>query len=312
MTEPHDPSRTAPWRAHAPEAFAAFDRAEALVDAAAPPAVLAAVRRAVAGALAHPEELARHGAHPAVTPDAPGEPDARIPACVAFAEQFVVDVAAIDDEQRGELGAAMGDATFPFAAALYVTDVFQRARIALARVFDSPWDAPPAVAAGELWPALEEFMRIVARGDALDPLTTELVRLRGARLHQCRVCQSRLSVRAVDAAGSTEAFDALDDYEHADFTPRHKAALRLADAVVTQPAFIDDALVADIRAHLLDAEIVELVLDVTRNAANKIAVALGGDAPVVEEGFEWFDVDASGEVVASVEIEVVRLATIIT
>jgi len=54
---------------------------------------------------------------------------------------------------------------------------------------------------------------------------------------------------------------------------------------------------------------VELVLDVTRNAANKIAVALGGDAPVVEDGFEWFDLDASGEVVASVEIEVVRLAT---
>lgn len=312
MTEPHAP---APWRLHAPEACAAFDHVEALVDAAAPAEVLGAVRRAVAGALAHQEELARHAAHPAVAPDVtgePGEPDARIPACVAFAEQFVVDVAAIDDEQRGALGAAMGDATFPFVAALYVTDVFQRARIALARVFDCPWDAPPAAVAGELWPALEEFMRIVARGDALDPLTTELVRLRGARVHQCRVCQSRLSVRAVDAAGSTEPFAALDDYEHADFTPRHKAALRLADAVVTQPAFIDDELVADIRTHLLDAEIVELVLDVTRNAANKIAVALGGDAPVVEEGFEWFDVDAGGEVVASIEIEVVRLATIIT
>ncbi len=303
MTEPHAP---APWRLHAPEACAAFDRVESLVDAAAPPEVLGAVRRAVAGALAHPEELTRH---PEAAPDAPGEPDARIPACVTFAEQFVVDVAAIDDEQRGALGAAMGDATFPFAAALYVTDVFQRARIALARVFDCPWDAEPAAAAGELWPALEEFMRVVARGDALDPLTTELVRLRGARLHQCRVCQSRLSVRAVDAAGSTEAFAALDDYEHADFTPRHKAALRLADAVVTQPTFIDDELVADVRAHLSDAEIVELVLDVTRNAANKIAVALGGDAPVVEEEFEWFDVDAGGEVVASIEIEVVRLAT---
>jgi len=309
MTEPLAP---APWRVHAPEACAAFDRVEALVDAAAPPTVLGAVRRAVAGALANPEELDRHPAHPTIDPDAD---DARIPACVAFAEQFVIDVAAIDDEQRGALGAAMGDATFPFAAALYVTDVFQRARIALARVFDRPWDAQPAAVPGdgtELWPALEEFMRVVARGDALDPLTTELIRLRGARLHQCRVCQSRLSVRAVDAAGSTEAFDALDDYERADFTPRHKAALRLTDAVVTQPAFIDDDLVADLRARLLDAEIVEVVLDVTRNAANKIAVALGGDAPVVEEGFEWFDLDASGEVVASVEIEVVRLATIIT
>ena len=299
MTEPHS---TTPWRAHAPEACAAFDRVEALVDAAAPPAVLAAVRRAVAGALANPQELD----HLATTTEID---DPRIPVCVAFAEQFVIDVAAIDDDQRGALGAALGDATFPFAAALYVTDVFQRARIALARVFGRPWDARPRAVAGELWPALEEFMRVVARGDALDPLTTELVRLRGARMHQCRVCQSRLSVRAVDAAGSTEAFAALDDYEHADFTPRHKAALRLTDAVVTQPTFIDAELIADVRAHLSDAEIVELVLDVTRNAANKIAVALGGDAPVVEDGFEWFDLDASGEVVASVEIEVVRLAT---
>jgi alkylhydroperoxidase family enzyme len=286
---------------HAPAACTAFDRVESLVDAAAPPSVLAAVRRAVAGALAHPEELVEHNR---VQDD-----DPRIPACVAFAEQFVVDVAAVGDDQRAALGAAMGDATFPFVASLYVTDVFQRARIALERVFGTAWDGDPDPAAGDLWAALEDFMRVVACGDALDPLTTELVRLRGARVHQCRVCQSRLSVKAVDAAGGTAAFDALDDYEHADFTDRHRAALRLTDAVVTQPTFIDDVLVADVRAHLTDAEIVEIVLDVTRNAANKIAVALGGDAPVVEEGVEWFDLDASGEVVAHVEIEVVRLAT---
>jgi alkylhydroperoxidase family enzyme len=296
-------STPSPWRVHAPDACAAFDHVESLVDGAAPPEVLAAVRRAVAGALAHPEELDRHST------DHHGD-DTRIPACVGFAEQFVVDVAAVDEDQRAALGTAMGDATFPFVAALYVTDVFQRARIALSRVFGIPWDGGSTPATGDLWPALEEFMRVVARGDALDPLTTELVRLRGARVHRCRVCQSRLSVKAVDAAGGTEAFDALDDYEHADFTDRHKAALRLTDAVVTQPTFIDDALVTDVSAQLTDAEIVELVLDVTRNAANKIAVALGGDAPVVEEGFEWFDLDASGEVVAHVEIEVVRRSTL--
>jgi alkylhydroperoxidase family enzyme len=298
-----EPPPVAPWREHAAAACAAFDHVESLVDAAAPPSVLSPVRRAVAGALAHPEELARRGR-------GQDDDDPRIPACVAFAEQFVVDVAAVDDEQRAALGAAMGDATFPFVASLYVTDVFQRARITLARVFATPWDGDPAPVAGDLWAALEDFMRVVALADTLDPLTTELVRLRGARVHQCRVCQSRLSVKATTAAGGTEVFDALDDYEHADFTDRHKAALRLADAVVTQPAFIDDQLVTDVRTHLTDAEIVEIVLDVTRNAANKIAVALGGDAPVVEEGVEWFDLDASGEVVADVEIEVVRLATL--
>lgn len=296
----------APWRIHAPEACAAFDRAEALVDGAAPPTVLAAVRRAVAGALANPAELTRH-------PVAPLDDDPRVPVCVAFAEQFVVDVAAIDDDLRGALGAALGDGTFPFVAALYVTDVFQRARLALARVFVTEWDMPPADPStdGGLWPALEEFMRIVARGDALDPLTSELVRLRGALVHRCRICQSRLSVRAVDAAGGTEVFDTLaaDDPDHARLDARHRAALHLTDAVVTQPAFIDDDLVHEVRSLLSDAEIVEVVLDVTRNAANKIAVALGGDAPVVEDGVEWFDLDATGEVVADVEIDVVRRAT---
>jgi hypothetical protein len=48
---------------------------------------------------------------------------------------------------------------------------------------------------------------------------------------------------------------------------------------------------------------------VVRNAANKIAVALDGDAPVVSEGFEYYDVDATGDVVADVDREVVRAAT---
>lgn len=300
---------TAPWRVHAPEATAAFDRIEALVDATVPAAVLAAVRRAVAGALAHPEELDRHPA--ARSAGDGGDDDPRIPPCVLFAEQFVVDVAGIDDGMRAALGAAMGDATFPFVASLYVTDMFQRARIALERIFGLPWDAPPTTGAGALWPEIEDFMKIVARGDALDPLTTELVRVRGARFHQCRMCQSRLSLPAVEQAGGTEPFDALDDYEHADFTPRHKAALRLTDAIVTQPTFIDAELVADVRAHLGDAEIVELVLDVTRNAANKISVSLAGDEPRVE-GIEWFAFDETGEIVADVEIEVVRRATLAT
>jgi hypothetical protein len=36
------------------------------------------------------------------------------------------------------------------------------------------------------------------------------------------------------------------------------------------------------------------VLDVMRNGANKIAVALGADDPHVEEGIEVYEVDADG------------------
>ena len=51
------------------------------------------------------------------------------------------------------------------------------------------------------------------------------------------------------------------------------------------------------------------MLDVVRNAANKIAVALGGDAPEVTEGIQYYDLDARGDVVADVDREVVRAAT---
>src|SRR5205085_8348545 len=123
-----------------------------------------------------------------------------------FAEQFVVDVSGITDAHRTELAAALGDAMVPFVQALYVVDMFQRGRIALARLYGCDFGPAPAPEDGELWPALEEFMRVVALGSALDPLTTEIIRLRGARAHRCRICQSRLSVRALDAAGNESPF----------------------------------------------------------------------------------------------------------
>jgi alkylhydroperoxidase family enzyme len=290
-----------PWLPYAPDAFACFDRAEALAAGAVEPAVLDPVRVAVARTLGHPEELERT---PVGTRDAGDDP--RAAACVAFAEQFVVDVAGITDEQRAALGAAMGTETVVFAQALYVVDVFQRGRVALERLFATPYPPAPAPATGDLWATLEEFMRVVALGTALDPVVTELVRLRGARAHRCRICQSRLSLRAVELAGGEDLFTSDDG---ASLTDRQRAALELADAVIWQPGTIDDALAARLRTHLTDAEIVEIVLDLVRNAANKFAVSLGGDEAVVTEGVEYYDVDATGEVVADVDRELVRAAT---
>ena len=141
---------------------------------------------------------------------------------------------------------------------------------------------------------------------ALNPVTTELVRLRGARAHQCRVCQSRLSLRALDAAGDASIFDADDSGPRSD---RQGAALDLTDAIISQPMLIDASLTQRVHEHLTAAETTEVVLDVVRNGANKIAVALGGDAPDVTEGIEFYDVDASGDVIADVDREVVRAAT---
>jgi alkylhydroperoxidase family enzyme len=290
-----------PWREHSPAAFDCFDRIEALAAGSVEPALLDPVRAGVASALGHPEELER-------TPIAvTGGDDPRTRTCVAFAEQFVVDVAGTTDDQRAALGAAMGADTFTFVQALYVVDVFQRGRIALERVFGVPYGPAPAPATGDLWSTLEEFMRIVALDTALDPVTTELVRLRGARAHDCRICQSRLSLRAVESAGDEALFAA--DADDAALTERQRAALAFADAVIWQPTAIDDTLITRVRSELTDAEIVEIVLDLVRNAANKIAVSLGGDEAVVADGTEYYDVDATGDVVADVDRETVRAAT---
>src|SRR5438477_5791845 len=149
-------------------------------------------------------------------------------------------------------------------------------------------------------------MRVVSRASLLDPLTTELIRLRGATVHHCRLCRSRLSVRALDAAGDDSPFSAIEDFEHSVLSSRHKIALRLTDAVVTQPAQIDDQLVAQVHAAFTVGESTEIVLDVVRNAANKIAVSLGADAPQVADGVEFLDVDANCRVAASVHADLLR------
>lgn len=296
-------SAAEPWRTEAPEAFAAFDRVEAIAAAAVDERLMFPVREAVSRLLRNDDELLR------TSGAAPDRSDPRALICVRFAEQFVVDVAGITDAERAELSSALGSETFTFVQALFVVDVFQRARIALQMLHAAPYPGPPPAHPGDLWAAIEEFMRVVARASVLDPVTTELIRLRGATVHHCRLCRSRLSVRALDAAGDNSPFSAVEDFEHSALSSRHKVALRLTDAIITQPAEIDDRLVGQVHGALTPAESTEIVLDVVRNAANKIAVAFAADAPQVADGIEFFDLDANGDVVASVEAEVVRRAT---
>ncbi len=79
--------------------------------------------------------------------------------------------------------------------------------------------------------------------------------------------------------------------------------------MIWQPTSIDGELVTRVRTELRDAEIVEIVLDLVRNAANKIAVSLGGDEAVVTDGIEYYDVDVTGDVFADVDRDAVRAAT---
>ena len=218
------------------------------------------------------------------------------PAVARFAEQFRVDVSVIDDGMRDDFALATGKHQFDVAQMVWISDIAPRLRAALDALFGpSQWPEPVRrYPVTKVWDVLEHFMVSVAQHRALDARLTELVRLRGARQHDCRLCASRRSQEAIDAGADDAEFAAVDNYETSDLPESAKAALGLVDAMIWTPDDIPPSVVARVREHLSDAQAVEVVLDVTRNAANKIAVALRADAPEVTEGVQLFTTDADG------------------
>ena len=219
---------------------------------------------------------------------------------VDFAEQFSVDVSAVSDAQRAALTAALGAATFGAMVQMFVADFLPRVRNGL-EVLGLP---VPWVPAEPLWDtgidaADVVFNRLlpgVARLRALDPVTSEVVRLRIAAQHNCRLCKSLREGNALDAGGSESLYDDIEHYESSDqLTEAHKAALRYTDALIWSPARISPAVAAGVRDHFSREQARELTLDVMRNASNKIAVALKADAARVEEGTERYVIDVDGQ-----------------
>ena len=222
---------------------------------------------------------------------------------VEFAEQFSADVSSVDDELRGRFTAALGGSAFPAVILTYFADFLPRVRSGLEALgLPVPWrDAVAWDHDRDLGDALfNEFLPGVARLRALDPVTTEVVRLRGAAQHNCRLCKSLREGHALDAGGSESLYEQIEAYEAADaLTDRQKAALRYVDALIWTPANIGPEVAAGVGAHFTEEEAFELTVDVMRNGSNKIAVSLGADAPRVEHGTERYLIDDDGQPVYS-------------
>jgi alkylhydroperoxidase family enzyme len=244
-------------------------------------------------------------------PALPAEVEVSVPGSDAeaviadFAEQFSIDVSTIGGEQRSKLWKVLGDSMFSTVVQMYVADFVPRVRAGLRALGVGDeylgWTVGPVTWDHATDPSdivFNDFLPTVARQRELDPLTAEVVRLRGATQHNCRLCKSLRETTALDAGGSETLYGDIEKFEaSAQLTERHKAALRYVDALIWSPGHIDDGVAAGVRAHFSDAEAVELTLDVMRNASNKIAVALGGDAPRVEQGTEQYLLDVDGQTV---------------
>lgn len=222
-----------------------------------------------------------------------------------FAEQFSIDVTMIGGGHRSRLWKVLGDSTFSTVVQMYIADFVPRVRAGLEALGVGGeylrWVSGPVAWDHTTDPSdvvFNSFLPTVARLRELDALTSEVVRLRGAAQHNCRLCKSLRETTALGAGGSETLYGDIEQFEaSAELTERHKAALRYVDALIWSPGRIDRGIAAGVRAHFSAAESVELTFDVMRNASNKVAVALGGDAPRVEDGTEQYLLDADGHTV---------------
>lgn len=218
----------------------------------------------------------------------------------AFAEQFAIDVSGLGDNQRKRMLATLSDKAFRTVTAIFIADFVPRVwagceALGLGRPGDYSvveWDheSDPVDA------LLNGVAPAVARLGALDPVTTEIVRLRGATQHNCRLCKSLREGKALDSGGSEELYEQIERYESADgLSDAHKAALRYVDALIWSPGRIEAEVAAGVRRHFSEQQAWELTLDVMRNATNKIAVSLAADAPRVADGTERYLIGADGQ-----------------
>jgi len=262
-------------RDQAPSAFTAWDELIAAVASTTPTDV---------------SQRARAIARASLDPAAPAVPRSD---AVAFAEQMVVDVASMTADVRAAGLAELGAGAPAFVLAVWTEDMMIRAGTAWREMFGEDWRLIPTSTETDPWVAHERFLLEVAKLPALDPVTSELVRLRGARAHDCRLCQSRRSVSAIDQAGRSDLFDARDPSGISD---AQALALQVVDAFVWQPIQWPSRLGEQVVDALGPAAATELTLDIVRNAANKIAVAFDADEPQVGRGVEYYDIDlATGE-----------------
>ena len=221
----------------------------------------------------------------------------------AFTEQFAVDVSEIGANQRKQLLSVLGDNVFRTVVMIFVADFVPRVWAGLdALGLGKPGNGGAVAWDHEADPIdalLNGFVPAVARLRALDPVTTEVVRLRGAAQHNCRLCKSRRETNALDAGGTEDLYGQIEQFESADgLTDAHKAALRYVDALTWSPSQIGAEVAAGVHEHFSEDQALELTWDVMRNACNKIMVSLGVDAPLVEEGTELFSVEPDGQTVS--------------
>ena len=188
------------------ELDACWDAAWAAMVSPADTALLAICQKRMADLLGYP-------ADPAASTEA--ATDQAVAAGLALTEQYLIDVSSATAQQIDALAAQLDGSVVDFVTALLVVEQRMRLELGLSRVLgdgmkdaadpvaetpaypaptrvpvrpSTPARAPRAPGARrdrELGAALLRFAAAAVRNDGVDPVTTELVRLRCATYHDC-------------------------------------------------------------------------------------------------------------------------------
>ena len=116
----------------------------------------------------------------------------------------------------------------------------------------------------ELHLTIRQALFVQVLGDRLDIVTTELVRLRCGRTHQCRICQTLRLGSARDAGVDGAMTAKIDHYERSDLSEPHKLALRVTDAMILRPDLLSAETVSAALAEFGTETLFELCLDISK------------------------------------------------
>ena len=213
-----------------------------------------------------------------------------------WTEQFVTDVASLDDDLRVAAASALGADLFPYVVAVWADDMAGRLRSAWAQLAGSA----PSSGRGAAEPEhgrVARGGRVPGRGQPSRSPRCGHHRGRappGARAEQLPPVPFP-SQRAGDRSWRGRG-DVRRDRQVRVERPRRAAEGRAAchRRGALDPHAWPAGLAADVRRCFSPDQAVELVFDVVRNAANRIAVALGADEAHVADGIEYFAVEADG------------------
>jgi alkylhydroperoxidase family enzyme len=234
-------------------------------------------------------------------PTVPGTP--LLEATAALTDQFLVYAPGVTEALLAPVRTLLGeDGLEAFVQALYVLDQATRLRLVHDQLFgraathDVP-DRAPMDGSPPLPLALSSLHAEVMLLSGLDKLTSEIIRLRAASYHQCKLCASlRLEHQGVVVVDESLASRVARN-DVADLPAAQVLALRYADGHMVNPKALEPDLVRSLVDHFSRAQIVEMTLDVSQWNQQKILVALGTDTAVSEGGLTPLTFDADGHIV---------------